>query len=253
MAKATLATSILCLLTLLPACREESELFPGEADDPVALGAAGEYAILAKSGISTGSPSTITGDVGISPASASAITGFELTMDPANQFATSPQVTGKIYAADYAAPTPENLKSAMDDLNRAYKDARKRNASSNELGGGDIGGQILTGGVYDWNTTLLIPGDITLNGDVTDVWIFKVKDDLIMTSGTEVMLAGTAMADNVFWQVGGRVDIGEAAKAVGTFLAKDSITLRKGAVVDGRLLSQSKVSLDGSTVVAPGN
>ncbi len=193
----------------------------------------------------------ITGDVGISPASASAITGFELNMDPANQYATSPQVTGKIYAADYAPPTPENLKSAVDDMTRAFKDASKRKADTKDLNGGDLGGMVINPGVYRFDDTVLIPDDITLDGDVTDVWIFKLSDDLVMSTNTQIMLSGGATANNVFWQVDGLVDIGEGAYFVGNLMVKDDITLRTGATVEGRLLGQDKVSLDAASVLAP--
>ena len=80
---------------------------------PVELGTAGHYVILAKSGISTVPTAAITGDLGVSPAAATYITGFSLTADSTNVFSTSPQVTGKVYAADYASPTPSNLTTAI--------------------------------------------------------------------------------------------------------------------------------------------
>src|SRR5207248_75875 len=71
---------------------------------PVLLGSAANYAILAKSAISTVPTSAITGDVGLSPAAESYITGFSLT--DATGYATSTQVVGKLYAADQTPPTP---------------------------------------------------------------------------------------------------------------------------------------------------
>ena len=55
--------------------------------------------------ISTVPTSAITGNIGVSPAAATFITGFSLTADVTNMFSTSPQVTGKVYAADYTSPT----------------------------------------------------------------------------------------------------------------------------------------------------
>src|SRR5665647_2180802 len=60
---------------------------------PVSLGTAGQFAILAKSGISTVPTSDITGDIGVSPIAATAITGFSLIADSTNVFSTSVQVT----------------------------------------------------------------------------------------------------------------------------------------------------------------
>ena len=82
----------------------------------VNLRSAGDYVILAKSGISTVPPSVITGNLGVSPMAATFITGFSLIADSTNVFSTSAQVTGKVYAADYAVPTPSNLTTAIGDM-----------------------------------------------------------------------------------------------------------------------------------------
>ncbi len=73
---------------------------------PVSLGTAGNFAILAKSGIDTVPASVITGNIGVSPAALAYVTGFSLTADASNVFSTASQVTGKVYAANLAVPTP---------------------------------------------------------------------------------------------------------------------------------------------------
>ncbi len=217
----------------------------------VNLGTAGGFAILAKSGISTVPTSAVTGDLGVSPAAATAITGFSLTKDSTNVFATSPQVTGKVFASDYAVPTPANLTTAVGDMQLAFTDAAGRVPGVTELGAGDIGGLTLAPGVYKWGTGLLIPTDVTLSGGATGVWIFQIAQTLTMSSGARVLLAGGALPRNVFWQVSGLVDLGTTAHLEGTVLGQTSITLRTGASVNGRLQAQTAVSIDGSTVVAP--
>jgi hypothetical protein len=159
----------------------------------VNLGTAGNFVILAKSGISTVPTSVITGDLGISPASASYITGFSLTADATNVFSTSPQVTGKVYAADYAPPTSINLTTAVSDMGLAFTDAAGRAPDVTELGAGNVGGMTLAPGVYKWSTGLLIPTDVTLNGGATDVWIFQIAQDLTFGSAAKVLLAGGAL------------------------------------------------------------
>jgi hypothetical protein len=218
---------------------------------PVSLGTAAGFAILAKSGVSTVPPSVITGDVGISPAAASAVTGFSLTADATNVFATSPQVTGKVLAADYAVPTPSSLTTAVADMQLAFTDAAGRAPGVTELGAGNIGGMTLAPGVYKWGTGLLLPTDVTLDGLATDVWIFQIAQDLTLSSGVAVHLAGGALAKNVFWQVAGLVDLGTTAHCEGIILTQTAATLRTGASLNGRLLAQTAVNLDTSTVVAP--
>jgi len=218
---------------------------------PLTLGVAGGYAILAKSGVSTVPTSAITGNLGVSPAAASFITGFSLTADSTNVFSTSPQVTGKVYAADNTPPTPSNLTTAVGDMLLAFTEAAGRAPGVTELGAGNIGGMTLTPGVYKWGTPVLVPIDLTLSGGATDVWIFQIAQDLIFSSGAKVVLAGGAQARNVFWQVAGLVDLGTTSHCEGVVLTQTSVTLRTGASVNGRLLAQTAINMDGSTVVEP--
>lgn len=219
--------------------------------EPVDLGVAEGYVILAKTGISTVPTSAVTGNLGVSPAAASYITGFSLTADSTNAFSTSLQVTGKVYAADYASPTPSDLTTAISDMELAFTDAAGRAPDTTELGAGNIGGMTLAPGVYQWGTGLLIPTDVTLAGGATDIWIFQVAQDLTVSSATNIELAGGALSKNVFWQVSGEVSLGTTAHFEGVVLTQTSVTLRTGASINGRLLAQTAVNLDGSALVEP--
>jgi hypothetical protein len=218
---------------------------------PVNLATAANFAILAKSAISTVPTSAITGNVGISPAAATFITGFSLSADASTVFSTSPQVTGQLFAADFTPPTPSNLTTAVSDMELAFTDAAGRAAAVTELGAGNIGGMTLTAGVYHWGTALLIPTSITLTGSATDVWVFQVAQDLTLSSAVRINLAGGALAKNVFWQVAGRIALGTTAHAEGNLLSQTAITLGTGASVNGRLLAQTAVNIDSSSVVKP--
>lgn len=217
----------------------------------VGLGASGDYAILAMSGVSTVPTSAVTGNVGVSPAAATYITGFSLIADATNVFSTSTQVTGQVSASDYAVPTPATLTTAVADMLLAFTDAAGRAPDVTELGAGDIGGMTLKPGVYQWGTGLLIPTDVTLSGSKTDMWIFQVAQDLTIDSGVKVVLAGGALAKNVVWQVAGLVEIGTTAHCEGIILTKTAATLATGSSLNGRLLAQTSVDIDGSTIVAP--
>lgn len=243
----TAAAAAALFLTFFTACGPPE---PGNSTGPD-LGTAGGFAILAKAGISTVPTSVVTGDIGVSPAAATFITGFSLTEDASNEFSTSPQVTGKIYAADYTPPTPSTMTTAIGEMELAFVDAAGRAPSVTELGAGEIGGLTLAPGVYKWGTGLLITTDVTLDGGPSDVFIFQVAQDLTMSSGAKVVLAGGALAENITWQVAGLVDLGTTAHIEGIVLSQTAINLQTGASANGRLLAQTAVSIDASTVTAP--
>jgi hypothetical protein len=226
---------------------------PAAGPAPVVLGTAGNYVILAKTGISTVPTSAVTGDLGVSPIDSTAITGFSLVLDGSTQFSTSSQVTGRVYAADYAPPTPANLTTAVSNMETAYTDAAGRAADVTELGAGNIGGLTLAPGVYKWGTGVTIPTDVTLSGGPNDVWIFQIEGDLTMAGAQTVILSGGALPKNIFWQVAGGagVTLGAAAHFEGIILAQTAITLNTGATMNGRLLAQTAVNIDGSTVTEP--
>jgi hypothetical protein len=133
----------------------------------------------------------------------------------------------------------------------AFTDAAGRAPGVTELGAGNIGGMTLTPNVYKWGTGLLIPTDVTLSGSATDVWIFQIAQDLTMSSAAKIVLSGGALPKNVFWQVSGFVDLGTTAHFEGIVLSQTAITLRTGASINGRLMAQTSVDLDGDAVVEP--
>lgn len=218
---------------------------------PVDLRSAGTYAILAESGIATIPTSAVTGNVAVSPAAATYLTGFALTADITNVFSTSPQVTGQVFASDYAPPTPSALTAAIGDMKLAFSDAAGRAPTVTQLGAGNVGGRTLAPGVYEWSTDLLVPTPITLAGTATDVWIFQIAQNLTFSSAATVVLTGGALAKNVFWQVGAAVTLGTTSHCEGILLAQASVTLQTGASITGRLLAQTAVNIDASTVVEP--
>jgi len=227
-----------------------------DAGAPVDLGRAGDFAILAKTGISrTNAAGTlITGDIGVSPIARTAITGFSDVLDSTNVFSKSIYVVGDIYAADMAPPTPSNMTTVISDMETAYTDAAGRSPTATELGAGEIGGMDLVAGVYKWGTDVSINGShLTLTGSATDVWIFQISGNFTQASGLQVILGDAAQAKNVFWQVGGvaGVTLDTTASLQGIVLSAKAIVVRTGATVNGRLLSQTAVTLDANVVTEP--
>jgi hypothetical protein len=216
----------------------------------VNLGAAANYVIVAKSAINNNSTSAITGDLGLSPAATSYITGFSLTN--ATGYATSAQVTGKLYAADMAVPTPTNMTTAVNNMLTAYNDAAGRPSPDfTELGTGNIGGKTLVPGLYKWTNTVTIPTNMTIAGGANDVWIFQIAGNLTMSSAVSITLTGGAQAKNIFWQVAGQATLGTTSHFEGNLLSMTGITFQTGASLNGRALAQTAVVLDGNAITKP--
>jgi len=220
---------------------------------PVNLGTAGDFVILAKTGISTTGVTAITGDIGVSPTAAVSITGFGLIMDPSGTFSTSSLITGKVYAADYTAPTPTKMTTAIGDMQTAYTNAAGRvSPDYTELYTGDVTGKALTHGLYKWSTGVMVSaGGVTISGAASDVWIFQIAGNLTVANGAIVTLSGGAQASNIFWQVAGQVNLGTTAQMKGIILCQTQIAMNTGATLNGRALAQTAVTLEASTVVRP--
>lgn len=205
------------------------------------------FALLAGSLISNVPTSSITGDIGISPAARSFITGFGLT-----------EVNGTIYAADDVSPvgTPAMLTAAKGDLTTAYNDAAGRTSIDMVLLAGNIGGLTLTPGLYKSSGSLEISsGDLTFDakGNADGVFIIQIASTLSMTSGRKIILSGGAQASNIYWQVGTSATLGTTSVFKGTIMADQSISLNTGASVEGHLLARiAGITLAGSTVVKTG-
>jgi hypothetical protein len=216
---------------------------------PVNLGSAGHFVILSKAGISTVPSSVITGNIGVSPIARGALTGFSQTLDSTKTFSTSPQVTGKMYAADYVPPTPRHMTGAIGDMNIAYNDAKGRvGVNFTELASGALGGLTLVPGLYKWSSSVGIATSVTLDGSPTDVWIFQIAGDVTQAANTRVLLAGGALAKNIFWQVEGFMRVQAQAHMEGIVLCFTAVHFMTGASLNGRIYAHTAVTLDQSTI-----
>lgn len=212
----------------------------------VNLGLSGQFTILSKSGVTDVYPSAITGDVGSSPISGTAI------------LLTCTEVTGTIYSVDAAGPLPcrvtnaSRLTTAVSDMETAYTDAAGRtNPDYLNLGAGNIGGLTLSPGLYNWSSNVVAPTNVVLVGGQNDVWIFQIAGTLNLSSSVKVSLRGGARASNIFWQVAGATTLGTGSHFEGIILDQSGINLLTGASINGRLLAQTAVALQMSTVKKP--
>jgi hypothetical protein len=234
--------------------------------DTVNLGTAGDYVILAKTGISTVPQSVITGDIAVSPIAASAITGFTLELDSSSESFSvdkSEQLgTDSVAkASDYKGDTPSDLTTAVSNMEAAYTDAAGRpndDAARINLGSGEIGGESLSPGVYTFGTDITITSDVTFVGTgtvtapvATDIFIIQTTGDIKQASATAVHLTKGAKAENIFWQVAGKVEVGANAHMEGILLVKTAVTFVTESSLTGRVLTQTACNLQKATITQP--
>lgn len=183
-------------------------------------------------------PTTITGDLGVSPGSA--VTGF------------APGIVngGAIHATDTQAS------QAKVALTVAYNALAGRSTNPVSVAG-NLGGSTLSPGLYKSTSSLEISsGDLTLDakGDSNALFVFQMASTLNVSVGRQIVLIGGAKASNIFWQVGTSANLEANSIFKGSILADQSISLQTGARVDGRLLARiGAVTLQGNTVTVPAN
>ncbi len=223
------------------------------AADTVQLGTATPFAVLAGTAVTDVPTSSITGDVGLSPAAGTNYTGL-----------TQAQVTGAIYSTNGTGPAgniddPALLTTAQNDLTTAYNAAASQPPTTTyAAGASQLGGKTLTPGVYAFGH--LAPANISASsplvlngeGDTNAVFVFQASSDLVTAPNSVVELENGAQACNVFWQVGSSATLASASTFVGTIMALTSATLDTGATVQGRVLARNgDVTLDANTITTP--
>ena len=188
--------------------------------------------------------------MGTSPIAATALTGFGLIADSSNTFSTSSLVSGSIYAADYAPPTPNMLTVAVLDMQGAYVDAAgRKDPDHTELGSaGSIEGLTLEPGLYKWSTDVGFTSSLTFNGSATDIWILQIDGDVKVGSGAKVTLNG-ALPENIFWQIAGSTEIGTYSHVEGIFMCNTKIMFKTGSSMNGAALAQTAVTMEATTIV----
>jgi type VI secretion system secreted protein VgrG len=233
----TRSTRLRAVVSLLLATLLMTPATPAHAEsDPVVLGAAESFAVLAGTGITNTGTTVVSGtaggDMGSHPTPA--FTGVDEVDTTGITFTTS----------------SDAVESAKASLVAAYDTLASR--ASTATIAGDLGGQTLVAGVYTSDIPIGLTGTLTLDadGDPTAVFIFQTGSTLTTASDSTVVLANGAQACNVFWQVGSSATLGTGSTLTGSVLAFTSITATTGASVTGQLLAiHGAVTLHANKIV----
>lgn len=199
------------------------------------MGTAANYAVMATSTITNTGPTTVTGNVAISPGGPTSVTGF-----PPGVY------TGELDAANADAVL------AHTDLIVAYNDAAGQTTTRN-LTGTDLGGLTLTPGTYTFDSSAQLTGTLTLDGggDTNAVFIFQIGSTLTTASASSVTTINGSAGNGVYWNVGSSATLGTTTSFLGNIIAgTGSVGLNTGAtIICGRAISlTAAVTLDNNTI-----
>src|ERR1700730_12126742 len=139
----------------------------GAYADSVNLFTAGSYAVLAGQTVTNTGPTVLNGDLGLSPGTS--ITGFP-----------PGAVNGTINKTNAAAA------QAQKDLTTAYNQAKGLSSTAN-LTGQELGGKVLTSGVYTSERSAQLTGQLILTGKPGSVFVFQISSTLTTASASSVI------------------------------------------------------------------
>jgi len=134
--------------------------------------------------------------------------------------------------------------AAYNDMLTAYSEVQSRTGGTAFPA---LAGATLTPGLYTAAAAVAVPGIVTLDagGDPNAVFVIQVGGALSLAAGAQVKLTGGAQAANVFWQVYGAFSLGAGAQFAGTALASTTGTIGANSIVNGRVLAETAVTMDG--------
>jgi hypothetical protein len=232
----------------------------------VDLETAGDFVILAKTGISTVPASAVTGNIGVWPITLAAITGFNLAMDTSGMYSTdggdqlkTNTGKGKAFAREHTN-AEAILATAVFDMETAYTEASELSTSVDtgnpgysylNHGAGHLGGKTLTTGVYTFDINVDITGaDLTFDGEGNGdaVFIIQTSSSVIQAVNTRVVLAKSAKAENIFWVVAQEVVVHEGSHMKGVLLVKTAVKFNTKSSLDGRIFAQTAATLQMATI-----
>lgn len=202
------------------------------------LGSAAVFGVLGASTVTNNGDTVINGDLGLY--AGTSITGFL-----PGPLSGPGIVNGTIY------DTTSEAEQAQADALTGYNVLASLTPNVN-LTSQDLGGMTLTPGVYMYDSSAGMTGQLTLNfqGLSNQTFVFQIGSTLTTASSSSVLIINPGDDDSVYWQVGSSATLGTTTSFYGTIIADQSVTLTTGASMacGGAMALNGAVTMDTNTI-----